>query len=73
MADTTTVHNIPYPEEGDRPDVPVDMKALADKIDTELPQFFSGTSAPPSVGDTLPDGTVVAVIRGGDLYFQYEN
>lgn len=71
MPDQTVVHHIPYPMEGERPDVPADLQALAEKVDEILPQRFVGTGGPPQVGDTLDDGTHVAVLRDGDIYYQY--
>ena len=71
MPDMTSKFDIPYPVEGDRPDVPQDMQALADRVDEVLKQHLSGTGGPPQVGDTLPDGTHVAALRHGDVYYQY--
>ena len=36
MGDTGAPHNLPFPELGDSPDVPRDVKALADKTHAEL-------------------------------------
>jgi len=72
MPDVTSTHHIPYPMEDERPDVPADMQALAERVDEVLTQRFAGTGGPPKVGDTLPDGTSVAVLRHGDVYYQYK-
>lgn len=71
MPDYTYVHDIPYPTEMERPDVPADMQSLANRVDEILNQRFTGTGAPPNVGDTLPDGTTVAVLRHKDVYYRY--
>ena len=73
MPDQTQALRLPYPLEDERPDVPSDMKALAEAVDAALTQHFAGTGPPPSVGDTLPDGTHVAVLRHGDVYYLYKN
>lgn len=36
---TTTSHELPYPELGDPPNVPTDMRELAEKIDTTLDEM----------------------------------
>lgn len=71
MPSTTSTHHIPYPSESERPDVPADLQAIAERVDEVLPQHLAGTSGPPSVGAVLPDGTHVAALRDGDVYYQY--
>jgi hypothetical protein len=45
MGSTGSPYNLPYPEEGDFADVPVDMRALADAVARELGKMATTTVA----------------------------
>jgi hypothetical protein len=62
---------LPYPELNDPVDVPGDIEKLAERVDDVLPRSLNGSGGPPSIGDTLPDGTTLADLRHGDIYYQH--
>jgi hypothetical protein len=65
----TLTYQIPYPEEADPADVPVDMKELADRVDAILAQFglADGSVTTPKLADgavtsaKIADGTIQTV------------
>jgi hypothetical protein len=72
MAQTTSTHNLPYPEGTDTPDVPRDIKALAEATDRELEKkpnlerIFPGTK--PTVGSNfkIEVGRIGVTVKGGN-------
>lgn len=61
-----TAKGFPYPELSDSPDVPRDIRALAEAADAlavkvdALPKIFYGTGAPPTTG-----------FKTGDVYLKH--
>jgi hypothetical protein len=56
--DLTAIHQLPTPTPPDPPDIPGDMKALADKIDPLIPRIYNGQGSVPisnSVGKVTVD------------------
>jgi microcystin-dependent protein len=58
MAGTTPVWALPYPQEPDNADVPKDIKALCDRLETLLTQLKTGSAIPGEIkawgGSALP-------------------
>jgi len=57
----TPVFALPYPELPDPPNIPLDMKELADRADAVIPRVLQGAGDPPTSG----------TFRAGDIYCRY--
>lgn len=64
---TTTIQPLPYPAPGDSPDVPRDLKALAEAVEGRTVMRFASTAARDAA---LPSGKRVA---GMHAYIEAEN
>lgn len=69
MAKTTISHSLPYPEAADDATPHVDIKLLAEALDTELDQIAPGQIVGPTAGQLLianSSGKVTGVAMSGD-------
>jgi hypothetical protein len=66
---TTVKLGLPYPEPSDQPNVPADIQALAEKLDTVIPSLSSGSWTALSEATAASSNWQIASFQGAKSYY----